>query len=221
MRRRRSVKTFTWELSQERWCGGDGGWGVEVRWTCLFLSFTNSFKYKKSSSFSIFNEWAKSICINVTSNDPSESICAPQLVFVRHICILTPWFSHPVSLWHWDHRRAAWQRWLSAWCRPSAGQTFPVLCGEGIRTSVAIPARGEEGERFGPSCHGYFKTCFRLFGFIRKLREETKHGNGKGDDTLKRTSGWTGRLCICILKVCSDNTQVNHLQCTFLFPSSS
>lgn len=90
----------------------------------------------------------QSLCINVTSNDRSESTCAPQLCVgtswaTAFVCILTPWFSHPVSLWHWDRRRAAWQKWLSAWCGPSAGQTFPVLCGEGIRTSVAIPVRGE------------------------------------------------------------------------------
>lgn len=49
-----------------------------------------------------------------------------------------------MSLWHWDRRRAAWQRWLSAWFVPSAGQTFPVLCGEGSHTSVAISVRGKK-----------------------------------------------------------------------------
>lgn len=91
------------------------------------------------------------------------------------MCILTPWFFHPVSLWHWDHRLAAWQLWLSAWYGPTAGQTFPVLCGEGSHTSVAIPARVEE-ERFGPSHQEYFKTS--------KSEKKTIHRN-RSRRTLK------------------------------------
>lgn len=125
--------------------------------------------------------------------------------------ILTPWFFHPVSLWHWDHRRAAWQKWLSAWCGPSAGQTFPVLCGEGIRTSVAIPVRGERERDSG--LHSI--TTIESFLHLLESREETKHNHGKQDDKWQNTLKAHPGGCAYILKVCSDNTWVNHLQQCF------
>lgn len=123
----------------------------------------------------------------------------------KHVCILTPWFSHPVSLWHWDHRRAAWQRWLSARFGPSAGQTFPVLCGAGSHTSVAIPAKGEKSKIFGSSCNAYFKTYFipfiRYLGYSRN--NDMNIGCDKQYNVYYKIASWM--LCICVLQVYSDN----------------
>lgn len=159
MRRRRSVKTCTRGLIQARWWGGATWtryfclslihWHLETMDSAIF--FMNELEHKpdvrgsergvNGTSAPVCTYYSKSMCVCVCC------VC---------VCVLTPWFSHPVSLWHWDRRRAAWQRWLSAWSGLSAGRTFPVLCGAGIHTSVAIPAReeGGEGERLHPSPHG-------------------------------------------------------------------
>lgn len=117
-----------------------------VRWTHLFLAFTISFTLKAIRS---------AVLLNGQSTDVDN--VHVRLGAPLHVVILTPWFSHPVSLWHWGHRRAAWLQWLSAWYGLSAWQTFPVLCGEGIRTSVAIPVMGRD------TCITWAATFFTYF----------------------------------------------------------
>lgn len=50
---------------------------------------------------------------------------------------------------------------------------YPYLCSH--------PCERKREKRLGPSCCGYFKTCLTLYAFVRKLRDETKHGDGEGD----------------------------------------
>lgn len=202
MRRRKSVKTFTWDCF---------GWGErgEMNISIFGRSFMNSLKC-----------WQPFL---LHFKLMTGAFVAPQLCMM-HVCILTPWFSHPVSLWHWGHTRAAWQQWLSAWFGPSAWQTFPVLCGEGSHTSVAIPIRGKNEKKLDLHIKAISKHVLDSLHSLEYIesgdtgRGQNKDGEGgdvKKSPGLKSHPGHFSLAFVCHhdAHVCSDDKCVKRVLC--------
>lgn len=127
-----------------------------------------------------------------------------------------------MSLWHWDHRRAAWQRWLSAWFGPSAWQTFPVRCGEGSHTSVAIPVRGNDEKNVWTFISKVFLDMLYILCIHWKatMNKINKSGNDAQDRCVAEITSRMLHICIYPpdirnVRVCSDKWGNHPLQCSW------